>query len=288
MTADPLHEWDFASEDNRGFHEAAELFPEMSQEEFDAFTKDIAENGLQTAIVTLPDGRIIDGRHRWRACMVTRTPPRYQVHNGNPWAYVVSANLHRRQLSDQQRAMVAERLAKRGPGERGPDRATIMKGAAAAVAFRDRQPSRAEAAGMLNVNDAAIERARRIRTRGITDLAPLVEENLIPLGTAARIASMDEGTQRKYVERIRNGEKPRDISRTAKEESRTAVTVFTKLQADNLSSGLIGIELAFKDVARVDSAITPNTARNLGVQIKSTKTVLNRLQKLLHDVAEKG
>lgn len=281
-------EWDFASEQNKGFHEAADIFPEMKPEEFSAFKKDIATNGLQTPIVTIPDGRIIDGRHRWRACMETKTQPRYIIYRGNPWNYVVSANLHRRQLSDQQRAMVAERLAKRGSGERGPGRATIEKGAADAAAFQDRQPTRAEAAKLLNVNDASIERARKVRNRGTVGLAELVEENRISLGTAARISTMDEDTQRKYVDRIRAGEKPRDIARAARYEKPTAVTVFTKTNADSLGSGLFGIEMAFKDVTSVDSGVTPDVAKQLGVQIRTAKTVLNRVQKLLVQVAGEG
>lgn len=285
---DPRDEWDLASEQNKGFHEAADIFPEMKPDEFEAFKKDIATNGLQTPIVTIPDGRIIDGRHRWRACMETKTAPRYITYRGNPWNYVVSANLHRRQLSDQQRAMVAERLAKRGPGERGLGRATIEKGAAGAAAFQDRQPTRAEAARLLNVNDASIERARKVRNRGTDGLAELVEENRISLGTAARISRMDEDTQRKYVDRIRNGEKPRDIARAARHEKPDAVTVFTKPNADSLGSGLFGIEMAFRDVTSVDNGVTPEVAKQLGVQIRTAKTVLNRLQKLLVQVAGEG
>src|SRR6266536_1314394 len=113
---EPREEWDFTGEENKGFHEAADIFPEMAPEEFEAFKADIAENGLQTPIVTIPDGRIIDGRHRWRACMETKTKPRYIVYRGNPWNYVISANLHRRHLNSSQRAMVVARIADRPRG----------------------------------------------------------------------------------------------------------------------------------------------------------------------------
>src|SRR6266498_3886262 len=134
-----LREWDLISGQNSGFHRAADIFPQMSDAEFAALKEDIAANGLQSPIMTDPDGKIIDGRHRWRACMETKTEPRYQVYRGNPWVYVVSANLHRRHLTDGQRAMVAARLARRASGVRGPGRATLAKGAADAAPYGDAQ-----------------------------------------------------------------------------------------------------------------------------------------------------
>lgn len=285
-----LQEWDLSSEENRGFHEAADIFPEMTDEEFEAFKKDIATNGLQAPIVTLPDGKIIDGRHRWRACMETKTPPRYQIHTGNPWTYVISANLHRRHLTSSQRAMVAARIAIRPPGNRSkmPETASTQGGL---------PPSQAEATQLLGVGHTLITKARRVTKSGIPELAAIVDDGTVRVETASRIAAMDEDTQREFVKRVHDGEKPTTISPTGRGHSQgrnkqlikqTSVTLLSKINADSLSSGLFGIEMAFKSVTTVDKAVTPDTARRLISQLRSTKVVLNRLGRLLHVVAEDG
>jgi hypothetical protein len=55
-----------------------------------------------------------DGRNRWRACQAAgvaiRTRP---FAGGDPLAFVLSSNLHRRHLNESRRAMVA---SKRGAG----------------------------------------------------------------------------------------------------------------------------------------------------------------------------
>ena len=92
-------------------HPAADIFPEMPQEEFEKLKDDIAENGLHQDIV-LYEGQILDGRHRYRACQEIGLTPSFEYHDGDdPFGYVVSANLRRRHLNESQRAMVAAQIA---------------------------------------------------------------------------------------------------------------------------------------------------------------------------------
>lgn len=294
----PRAEWDFAGEENRGFHEAADIFPEMSKEEFDSFKDDIAENGLQTPIVTLLDGRIIDGRHRWRACMETKTPPRYIIYRGNPWNYVISANLHRRHLNASQRAMVVARIADRPRGGQ-PGNANARRNPGNGESSHDQlPPTQTKAADMLAVGHSSVTQARRVMKHGTPEIAALVDDGLVKVNTAARVSAMGEDVQREFVRRVRSGEKPTDVApiqgraytngngkRVLKHPS---VAIFTKLNAEALSSGLVGIEMAFAEVTSVDKAVTREMASSLGARIRATKTVLNRLQRLLLEVAKEG
>jgi hypothetical protein len=86
---------------NREFHEVANIFPMMQGEEFDALKADIAANGLREPIWLHPDGRIIDGRNRYRACCELSIEPEYHTWNGSGSlvSFVVSLNLHRRHLT---------------------------------------------------------------------------------------------------------------------------------------------------------------------------------------------
>ena len=75
---------------------------------------DLGLNGLIDPIVLDQEGRVLDGLHRYQACAAAQVEPRYVTFNGDNKAafkFVLDANLHRRHLTESQRAMVAARLA---------------------------------------------------------------------------------------------------------------------------------------------------------------------------------
>lgn len=87
-------------------HPAASLFPLLSKAEIDDLAADIKTNGLHHPIVLLPDGTLLEGRNRLAACKAARVRPDFTIYDGDdPWAFVMSANVHRRHLSSGQRAM---------------------------------------------------------------------------------------------------------------------------------------------------------------------------------------
>src|SRR5574343_38168 len=90
------------------FHEAANIFPLIAGEEFDALVKDISENGLKQPIY-LYEGKIIDGRNRYRACLQAGRDAKFTTIKDieNPISFVISLNIHRRHLTPSQRAAVA-------------------------------------------------------------------------------------------------------------------------------------------------------------------------------------
>ena len=90
-------------------HADAKLFPLMDAEELDRLAADIAENGLLESIV-LYEGKVIDGRNRLRACILAGVEPRFveiDLSHQRPIEYVLSKNLHRRQLTTVQLALLA-------------------------------------------------------------------------------------------------------------------------------------------------------------------------------------
>jgi len=92
-------------------HPLSEIFPLMDEKDLNELAKDIEEEGL-LAPITLLDGKILDGRNRYRACEIAGVEPKFREHKGGfPLQFILSANLHRRHLTDSQRAMVAANLA---------------------------------------------------------------------------------------------------------------------------------------------------------------------------------
>ena len=144
-------------------HPAAEIFPAMDEAAFAALVADIAAHGQREPILIL-DGRVIDGRHRQRACRQLGIEPlvrQLSADDGDPFALVVSLNLHRRHLSESQRAMVAARLASLGRGR--PSASRPLAGLT--------QP---HAAQLLNVGERSLQRARVVLEHGMPELGAAV------------------------------------------------------------------------------------------------------------------
>lgn len=91
-------------------HPAAELFPLLTGAEFDSFKADIEKNGLLEPI-WLCEGKILDGRNRYRACSELGIEPAFRAYEGeSPVAFAWSVNGVRRNLSKSQRAAIAAEM----------------------------------------------------------------------------------------------------------------------------------------------------------------------------------
>jgi hypothetical protein len=92
-------------------HPAAAVFPMLADEALNKLAADIKANGLMNPIVRMGDV-ILDGRNRLEACSRANVVPSYrEIQVQDPVAYIVSANIHRRHLTTQQRAFIAAKLA---------------------------------------------------------------------------------------------------------------------------------------------------------------------------------
>jgi hypothetical protein len=100
------------------FHPIAGMFPLLEGGEFAAAVDDIRAHGLLESIV-LFEGMILDGRNRDRACREAGVEPRYREMTFDSYAdavnYVISANIHRRHLTAEQKRELIEKLLKAKP-----------------------------------------------------------------------------------------------------------------------------------------------------------------------------
>jgi hypothetical protein len=91
------------------FHEYANLFPMMNNEELSSLVEDMRTNGYDTTtpIITY-QSRILDGRNRYRASLEAGVEPVYQeFKGGDALGFTIRHNLKRRHLTSSQRAAVA-------------------------------------------------------------------------------------------------------------------------------------------------------------------------------------
>jgi N6-adenosine-specific RNA methylase IME4/ParB-like chromosome segregation protein Spo0J len=171
-------------------HPVAEIFPTMSDAEFQSLKADIAEHGIREPIWTWHE-YVIDGRHRLRASgeLMVKCPMRaYHGDEASLVGFVVSLNLKRRHLDESQRAMVAANIA------RLPLGANQHTGSA-------NLPTQAAAASMLNVSERTVRSARQVREDGAPELVQAVEQGRVSVSAAADVAMLPKPAQAQIVAR---------------------------------------------------------------------------------------
>lgn len=213
-------------------HPAAELFPVMDEAAFAALVADIAAHGQREPILVL-DGQVIDGRHRLRACEQLGLEPlvrQVSADDGDPFGLVVSLNLHRRHLSEGQRAIIAARLATLPHGR--PDANAQI------CAF-----TQDEAAQHLKVSRRTVQHARAVLDHGIDELQAAVKGGEISVSAAAELSRLPADTQRAAL--TKTPEEIRAIAREVKARIKeagvcgpSAVKIFDQVAADQHLSGI--------------------------------------------------
>jgi len=180
----------------------------MSDADIRVLADDIKANGLAEPVV-FHGGVLLDGRNRVKACSLVGVEARVQLWDGkgDPTNWIISKNLHRRHMSESQRAMVASELkrlifapaAKERQLEhlkRGDDTPLASIGANGATTLGK---AAKQAAELLNVSVGSVERAGRVYKRGIPELQKAVADGSISLGAADLLSKLPEDEQAELV-----------------------------------------------------------------------------------------
>lgn len=152
------------------FHPAANIFPMLRGEEYEALKADIAANGQREPIWLHPDGRILDGRNRYVACCDLGIQPKTRRWDGQGGevAFVVSLNLARRHLSASQRAALAFDVVPLLEEEARARQATSTGGSTPQLKEifpeAEKGQARDHAAKMFNTNGRYVQDAKTIAT----------------------------------------------------------------------------------------------------------------------------
>ncbi|WP_144728465.1 ParB/RepB/Spo0J family partition protein [Extensimonas perlucida] len=241
-------------------HPAAELFPVMDEAAFAALVADIAAHGQREPILVL-DGQVIDGRHRLRACEQLGLDPlvrQVSADDGDPFGLVVSLNLHRRHLSEGQRAIIAARLATLPHGR--PDANAQI------CAF-----TQDEAAQHLKVSRRTVQHARAVLDHGIDELQAAVKGGEISVSAAAELSRLPADTQRAAL--TKTPEEIRAIAREVKARIKeagvcgpSAVKIFDQVAADQHLSGIEQCAVVEVIKAEEPPLPTPSEAKRIAQQ----------------------
>ena len=202
------------------------IFPDLPQERFDSLVADIAATGLREEITVAGNPpRVIDGKHREKACLKAGVPPRYRLlrRDIDHRTYVWSENGERRDLTLSRRALAyAELFSFSGPGRpRKEDENS-------AVLQNFHRPTQSEAALAGGFSPRLLSDAAKIANREGTaapELRDAVRQDLVTVTDAAKsqVIGAPPEVQRQALALVRDG---------AERTAAAAVARVLKEQAD--------------------------------------------------------
>lgn len=237
-------------------HPLAELIPAMTQEEFADLREDIQANGQREA-VTLYQGKVLDGRHRARACEELNIIPSIRDYTGDePAAYVLSLNVKRRSLSKAQLATVAvdflPELEKEAKARQGARTDLTSESTDTEVPERKNSRSYREAAEAVGgISEALVGRAKRVKAADPEEFERL---------------RRDETTVNAAVEKIAKPIGAREAKRST-------------VRLENLVHTLTNTQTLLREtnVEAVVQTVEPKEATRWASQLRGVRTDLSRL-----------
>jgi ParB-like chromosome segregation protein Spo0J len=175
-------------------HPLSEIFPPMEVEGLARLAADIKATRLKEPI-WLHEGKILDGNNRYRACLKLYYPfkdtdfrqfdPATQ---GDPLAFVVSANLHRRHLNESQRAAIAARLVTSKLGSNRYNMPSVTN---------------EQAAKLLGVSEATVKIAKAVVDKAAPEIMEKVQKGEVRLGAVSQIIKKPKEEQVAELSRIK-------------------------------------------------------------------------------------
>lgn len=247
-------------------HPAAELFPMMSETEFQAMKEDIRLHG-QNDDVLIWNGTLLDGRNRLKACTELGIEAGWAEipKTTDPVAWVLSHNLHRRHLTTAQRAMVADKLATLLHGDNQYENEDAQICAS----------SQSEAAKQLKVSRRSVQTARRVRKKASKKVIAAVESGTMSLNAAVASTKPSEAKAKAQAE-----------AKAAKEKAKAdAAAERARLKAEKDKAKADAA--AAKEKAKADKEAAKAAAATPAGQIANLKNLINQhIGKIVRHLAD--
>lgn len=169
-------------------HPAADVYDMLTGDDLAGLIDDIRTHGLRFPIV-LFDGKVLDGRNRYAACLAAGVEPRFEEWTGDMEGaiqYVISVNHTRRHMNEWKRAAAAQRLTKLW----------------AEMARKERRRDRAKQPRLPNVPDTTEAQFAAVSEHGTPELVAAVERGDVHMALAAQIAEHEPEQQARAVAAI--------------------------------------------------------------------------------------
>lgn len=171
-------------------HPLSAAWGDMPADEFQALVDDIEVNGQRDPI-TLFDGMVLDGWHRFRACTALGMPASHVdlAEGEDPVAWVISKNAKRRSLNASQRAMAVAECQQWVPTGANQHRSDVGGAPGALPATNDQM---AEQAG---VSKRTVKQAKKVITDAAPEVKAAVKAGTVSVKKAAEVAKLPAAKQ---------------------------------------------------------------------------------------------
>lgn len=197
-------------------HPLSAAFPAMSAEDFQALTDSIQAIGVQNP-VTLFEGMVVDGWHRYRAANdLGMDCPSVDLGDVDPRDFVMAQNKARRHITQAQLAMATTAVYAWHPAHRAKKE----------VATEYPLPkTNAELAAIAGVGIATIKQAKAVQSHAAPEVEAAVKTGAIGLPKAAAIAKLPQAEQAAAIH------KPVPKAQNIPEQQPEAPPEYTELDA---------------------------------------------------------
>lgn len=214
-------------------HPFCAAFPDIEGEAFEELRESL-KAGQQEPIWLYDDKWIIDGKNRLRAMQANKQPPEFEAWrpvSRDPArieqeirAFCIAKNLHRRHMTESQRAMVAARLA---TDSVGGDRKSENH-----YANLHNDLSRENAAEMLNVSSRSIANAEDVIENAPPEVVKAVESGVVSVSDAASTAGLPKSKQKAALSKVKSGKAKTMRAASASSRARKIVDRANKRRAE--------------------------------------------------------
>lgn len=206
------------------FHQYANLFPMLQGEALDRLREDIREHGVRDPVVFLDDA-ILDGRNRYMCARDLGIEyPRTEFEGDDPLAFVISHNLHRRHLTESQRASIAARVANMAHG--GNRKAQVQDANLRLdIPLSERAKasppvSNSDAARLLNVSPRSVADARKVHDHAPPEVSQAVDDGRLSVSLASKVSDLPDEAKAEII--TAEPDKMRETAREAVKKAHVA------------------------------------------------------------------
>jgi ParB-like chromosome segregation protein Spo0J len=177
-------------------HPLSAAFPAMQADEFQSLVDSIGNIGVQNPI-TLLDGMVIDGWHRYQAAnSLGMDCPTVELDDTDPRDFVLAQNKNRRHITSAQLSAATTAVYAWFPAV-GANQHTKSAPALSAAP----QKTTAEMAAIAGVSERSIRQAKEVQTRAAPEVQEAVKSGAIGLPKAVAISKMPIAEQAAAINR---------------------------------------------------------------------------------------
>ena len=245
-------------------HQLSASWPDMAEEDFVALKDSIAYSGLIEPI-TLFEGQILDGWHRYSACIQTETAPKFEEFLGSDPAQYVRDKHTRRPLTLTQRLTCIALMSRWKP--RGGNQSAVP-----ADCSSSKDIAKAAGGGVRSA-----EHVKEAITKGAPELIQAMKAGKVGAEKAAAIAKLPKEEQAAAIHKPTPKAAPEAPPAPANHELEEAVSTINELAAENdqLRDRVAVAAMSGTDEER---AMAAETIAELRDQIKTLEAELDAVR----------